>query len=65
MDEDHNSWKMVDCDIELRCYGHPPIAPPNLGANLTLFECHEPLFHTCHESLHQINENKNASQKYP
>jgi hypothetical protein len=24
-------------------YEHPPITPPNLGANLTSFECHEPL----------------------
>jgi len=37
-------------------YKHPPIAPPNLGANLTLFEPHEPLFHICHEPLCQIDE---------
>jgi hypothetical protein len=37
-------------------YEHPPIAPPNLGANLPSFKCHEPLFHTRHESLHQIDE---------
>jgi len=40
-----------------RCYKHPPIAPPNLGANLTLHKHHEPLFHTRHKSLHQTNEN--------
>ncbi len=37
-------------------YGHPHVATPNLGANLTSFEHHEPLFHTHHESLHQSNE---------
>jgi len=37
-------------------YGHPPIAPPNLGANLTSFKHHEPLFHTYHKLLHQIDE---------
>jgi len=37
-------------------YEHPPIAPPNVGANLTLLEHHEPLFHACHNSLYQIDE---------
>jgi hypothetical protein len=37
-------------------YKHPPIAPPNMGANIKLFEHHEPLFHTHHKSLHQTDE---------
>jgi hypothetical protein len=28
-----------------KCYEHPPIAPPNLGVNLTSFKCHEPFSH--------------------
>ncbi len=32
-------------------YGHPPVTPSNLGANLTLLEHNEPLFHTCYELL--------------
>jgi hypothetical protein len=39
-----------------RCFGHPPITPPNLGANLTSLECHKPLSHIHHESLHQTDE---------
>jgi hypothetical protein len=38
-------------------YKHPPIALTNLGAHLTLCECHEPLCHTCWKSIHQIDEN--------
>jgi hypothetical protein len=37
-----------------RHYGHPPVAPPNLGANWTLFQHHEPETH--HKSFHQIDE---------
>jgi hypothetical protein len=40
-----------------KCYIHPPITPPNLGVNLTSFKCHEPLFHTRHKSLHEMDEN--------
>jgi hypothetical protein len=47
-----------------RCYGHP-LTSPNMGANLTSFECHELVFHTHHKSLHQIDENQNALRKYP
>jgi hypothetical protein len=39
-----------------RCYRHPLITSPNMGVNLTSFECHEPLFHIYYESLHQTNE---------
>jgi len=48
---------MVDRDIELkvmlRTFTH---STTQLGANLTLFKCHEPLSHTYHKLLHQINE---------
>jgi hypothetical protein len=46
----------VTMTLNRRCYEHPFIAPPNLDVNLTLLECHELLFHTRHELLHQINE---------
>jgi hypothetical protein len=39
-----------------RCYEHPLVALPNFGADLTSFECHEPLFHTHDKLLHQMNE---------
>jgi hypothetical protein len=39
-----------------RCFRQPLVTPPNLGANLTLLKCHEPLCHIYHKSLHQINE---------
>ncbi len=43
-------------------YQHPPIAPLNLDVNLTPFECHEPMFHICHESLHWTDEDLNVLQ---
>jgi hypothetical protein len=42
--------------LKRRRYEHPLVAPPNLGANLTSFEHHEPLSDTCHKLLRQINE---------
>jgi len=36
--------------------GHPLVTPPNLGVNLTSLKRNEPLSHTHHESLHQIDE---------
>jgi hypothetical protein len=47
---------MTNHDTELKALWTSTLTPPNLNANLTLFECHEPLFYTCHESLNQINE---------
>jgi hypothetical protein len=41
--------------LNWRCYKHH-VAPPNLNANLTLFERHEPPFHTHHELLCQIDK---------
>jgi hypothetical protein len=39
-----------------RHYRHPLVAPPNLGVNPISLKHNEPLFHTHHESLHQIDE---------
>jgi hypothetical protein len=47
-------WLIVQ--LNWKCYKHPPITPPNMDINVRTFEHHEPLFHTCHESLHQIDE---------
>jgi hypothetical protein len=47
-----------------RCYKHPPIAPPNLGADLTSLKCYKPLFYTWHKSLHQTNEDENLLWQY-
>ncbi len=43
-----DKWLIVT--LNWRRYAHPPIAPPNLGANLTSFKCYEPLSHTHHKS---------------
>ncbi len=51
----HEKWLMVTPNW--KCYGHPFVAPPNLGANLTSLKHREPLFHTHHELLHQIDDN--------
>ncbi len=48
--------KWLTMTPNLRHYKHPLVAPPNLSANLTSLECHEPLSHTYHKSLHQTNE---------
>jgi len=48
--------KWLTMTLNWRCYKHPPIAPPNLGVNLTSFEHHELLFRSCHKLLHQIDE---------
>jgi len=56
-------WMVVT--LNWKCYGHLLVAPTNLDANLTLLERCEPLSHTCHESLHQIDEDQNVLQKYP
>jgi hypothetical protein len=50
----HEKWLIVT--LNWRCYKHPHVTPPNLNVNLTLFECHEPPFHTHHESLCQIDK---------
>jgi hypothetical protein len=47
-------WLVVT--LSWKCYKHPPTTPPNMGVNLTLFKRHEPLFHTNHKLLHQIDE---------
>jgi hypothetical protein len=39
-----------------RFYIYPHVAPPYMGANPTLFECHESLSHIHHELLQQTNE---------
>ncbi len=39
-----------------RDYEHPPVEPPNLGANLTSFKCRERPSHTHHELILQIDE---------
>jgi hypothetical protein len=57
--------KWLTVPLNWKHYEHPPIAPPNLNANIRLLKSHEPLFHTYHELLHQIDENKNVRQKYP
>jgi len=56
-------WLIVT--LNWRCYEYPLIAPPILGANLMSIECHEPLSHIHHESLHQTDEDKNVPWKYP
>ncbi len=48
--------KWLIMTLNWRHYKHPPIAPPDMGANLTSFKRHEPLFHTYHKLLHQTNE---------
>ncbi len=48
--------KWLITTLNCRHYGHPSIALPNLGANLTSLERHEPLFRTCYQLLHQTNE---------
>jgi len=48
--------KWLTMTLNKKCYGHPLVVPPNMGANLTSFERHEPLFHIKHKLLHQNNE---------
>jgi hypothetical protein len=57
--------KWLIMTLNWKCYRHPPIAPSNLGVSLTSLERHEPLLHTHHKSLHQIDEEKNVPQNYP
>jgi hypothetical protein len=47
---------MDDHDTNLKVLQIFIITPPNPIVNSTSFECHEPLSHTRHESLHQTNE---------
>jgi hypothetical protein len=66
-----NKWKKIDLKnwvkivilekwltmpLNLKHCGHPPMAQPNLNANLTLLKSHEPLFHTYHKLLRQTDE---------
>jgi hypothetical protein len=48
--------KWVIVTSNWRHYGHPFITSPNLDENLTSLKHCEPLFHTHHELLHQIDE---------
>jgi hypothetical protein len=48
---------MDDHDIELKVLRISIVTPLKLNVNSTSFKCHELLSHTCHESLHQTNEN--------
>jgi hypothetical protein len=47
---------MVDCDTKLKALQTSTCDTTQSGSNITSFEHHEPLSHTCHELLHQTNE---------